>query len=89
MLPHAAWARRLAQALVSASEADDLCQEAWVKTLESPSLPRQPKPWLATVLRRIGRNRFRSAERRRLRELSIDFPEAAPSPEQSLGRMGY
>jgi RNA polymerase sigma factor (sigma-70 family) len=87
LLPHAAWARRLARVLVSASEAEDLCQEAWLKTLESPSLPREPKPWLATVLRRIGRNRFRSTDRRRVRELGIDLPEAVPSPEQSLGRM--
>ena len=87
LLPHAAWARRLARALVSASEADDLCQEAWLKTLESSSLPRQPKPWLATVLRRIGRNRFRSTDRRRARELSVALPDALPSPEQSLSRM--
>jgi RNA polymerase sigma factor (sigma-70 family) len=87
LLPHAAWARRLARALVSSGDADDLCQEAWLKALERPSFARQPRAWLATVLRHIGHNRFRGEGRRRIREGAVDPPEASPTPEQSLGRM--
>ncbi len=87
LLAHAAWARRLARALVAPGDADDLCQEVWVKALERPTATRQPRAWLATVLRRLGHNRFRSADRRRARERAAAPADPLPTPEQSLGRL--
>jgi RNA polymerase sigma factor (sigma-70 family) len=87
LLSHTAWARRLARALVSSSDGDDLQQDAWLRALEHPSPVRQPRAWLATVLRHLGRNRFRDDERRRAREAAVADAEPQGTPEQSLARL--
>jgi RNA polymerase sigma factor (sigma-70 family) len=86
LLSQAAWARRLARALVSAGDADDLCQDTWMKAVQQPPL-RQPRAWLATVMRNLARNHRRGGDRRRLREIASTAAEPSPTPEQSLGRM--
>jgi RNA polymerase sigma factor (sigma-70 family) len=86
LLSQAAWARRLARALVSAGDAEDLCQDAWLKAVQQPAVG-QPRAWLATVLRNLARNHRRGGARRRTRENETPAAEAVPTPEQSLGRM--
>jgi RNA polymerase sigma factor (sigma-70 family) len=87
LLENAAWARRLARALVSSTDGDDLSQDAWLRALERPSPVRRPRAWLATVLRHLGRNRFRDDQRRRAREAAAATDEPLATPEQSLARL--
>ncbi len=70
LLAHGPWVRELARSLVrDPSRADDLAQQAWLKTLERPPAPRSsPRGWFATVLRNLAREEHRADLRRAARE---------------------
>lgn len=76
LLEHAEWIRRLAHVLVrDPGAAEDLAQETWVHALKSPPKHQGPlKPWLATILRNLVRERARGNERRIRREQSAETP---------------
>ena len=66
LLPHSRWMERMARRLIAESAADDAVQEAWRIALErGPIAPRDPRGWLAKVLRRAARH-IRRGERRRM-----------------------
>ncbi|MFN0008486.1 MAG: sigma-70 family RNA polymerase sigma factor [Planctomycetota bacterium] len=64
------WIRALARALArDPHAADELAQDACVAALEAPAGEiRSFRPWLASVMRNLWRQRGRSEERRRVRE---------------------
>jgi RNA polymerase sigma-70 factor (ECF subfamily) len=86
---HAAWARRLARALVSdGSSADDLVQDAWLASLQHPpQAGRAAKPWLGRVVRNAFRQSARSDTRRANRELVRAAPEPLPGPDALVERL--
>ena len=67
LLTESAWVRSLARSLTrSADEADDLVQDVWTVAIRRPPTADKPaRPWLATVLRNLARNRGRAASIRR------------------------
>ena len=69
LLEHAEWIRKLAHVLVrDPALAEDLAQDTWVAALRSPPKQQGPlKPWLATILRNLVRERARGVSRRRRR----------------------
>ena len=79
LLAQSAWMRSLACALVGA-EADDLVQETWLRALtNAPATVRDPRAWLARVMRNAARMKGRTATRRREREQRAARAEALPS----------
>lgn len=48
--------------------AEDVVQEAFLKLMEQPALPREPKAWLFQVVRNEAASRLRAEIRRRRRE---------------------
>jgi DNA-directed RNA polymerase specialized sigma24 family protein len=76
------WIRALAGALARDPEAaDELAQETCVAALEAPAHPpRSFRPWIATVMRNLWRERGRSQERRRARESRGDLTGRATTP---------
>lgn len=80
------FARRLARALVGPVDADDVAQDAWLRTLERPDdAARATRPWLATVVRRLAFDLGRGRRRRREREEAAARPEAV-SPVDRFSR---
>ena len=88
LLIHAEFVRGLARDLVGDdAEAEDLVQEAWLRTLRKP--PRHGESlrgWFATLLRSLLHNRRRSERRRARYESLAALPVALPSPEHILER---
>jgi RNA polymerase sigma-70 factor (ECF subfamily) len=83
----AAWARRLARALVGAGDADDLVQETWLAALDArPDTDQPVRRWLRTVLRHRAFNHRRDDARLRARHQAAAVA-SPPSPEELLGRM--
>lgn len=70
LLSHTTWMRRLARALVGDGQrVDDAVQETWVAVLEHPRADvRNPRAWLAGVLRNVVRQMRRAESRRSARE---------------------
>ncbi len=89
LLVHAGWVRRLARRMVADPQAaDDLEQEAWVAALEHPPADaRNPRGWLARVLRNAARQRGRGEKRRRVRELRVPAREAAAPAGELVERL--
>jgi RNA polymerase sigma factor (sigma-70 family) len=71
------WIRSLARALARDPEAaEDLAQATCVAALEAPADgARRFRPWIATVMKNLWRQRGRSEERRRAREESARRPD--------------
>ncbi len=86
---HAAWARKLARALVGdPAQADDLLQETWLAALRHPPASDRPsRPWLGRVMRNALRQDRRGASRRSARELSRPEPPALPGPDELVQRL--
>ena len=89
LLAHAAWVRSLARQLVlDAGEAEDLAQEALLRTLQHP--PREPRA-LRSFLRRVLHNAWREgrrgAGRRRERERGAARAERANGPDALAERL--
>ncbi|MBK6940951.1 MAG: sigma-70 family RNA polymerase sigma factor [Planctomycetes bacterium] len=88
LLEHAEWIRRLAHVLVrDPALAEDLAQDTWVAALRTP--PKEPgplKPWLATILRNLVRERARGNERRTRREQAAEVPQTMESVEDLAQR---
>jgi RNA polymerase sigma-70 factor (ECF subfamily) len=81
VLENAAFARRLARALVGDdARADDVVQQAWVAALEHPPRAgRGIRAWLATVVRNAAAKLRREESRRRAREQSAAARERQPA----------
>jgi RNA polymerase sigma-70 factor (ECF subfamily) len=81
LLEHAAFARRLARALVGdAARADDVVQTSWLQALQHP--PREGrgmKAWLAAVVRNAAARVRREEARRDQRERGAAVPERLPA----------
>jgi RNA polymerase sigma factor (sigma-70 family) len=81
LLANAAWLQRLAARLLDPSNAEDVVQDTWTQALQAP--PRTGsavRPWLATVLRNLVRNRVRGARRWQTRARRISAADDAPLP---------
>ena len=80
------WLRGLARRLVSDRElAEDLVQETALLSVErSAAFEETDRPWRAGVLRRLAFTRWRSATRRKRRELASDPRAGDPSPHELL-----
>jgi RNA polymerase sigma-70 factor (ECF subfamily) len=78
LLAHREWARGLARALVrDPADADDLEQAAWLEAIRRPPARDEGlRGWLATLLRRRARDRWRADERRGRREEAAARPES-------------
>jgi RNA polymerase sigma-70 factor (ECF subfamily) len=89
LVAQAAWARRVAAALVGAGDSDDIVQETWLAALRAgPGTDRPLRRWLGDVLRNRALNRKRDEQRLRARhDAAAAEVEAPPSPEELLGRM--
>jgi RNA polymerase sigma-70 factor (ECF subfamily) len=88
-LAHADWVRALAGRLVADSaRADDVAQDTWVAAIESPPRDaRNPKGWLASIVRNTARELGRGERRREGRERAVAKPEACvPSSEELVRR---
>lgn len=81
------WARRLAQRLVrDAALAEDLAQEACVRSLERPPLD-SVRAWLGGVVRNLARQARRESSRRARREALAARAEALPAADEALERL--
>lgn len=79
--------RALARQLIAGDAAEDLAQDAWVRVLRPHRGVREPRRWLARVLRNLAANRRREERRRRRRETdAVGEPMVAegPSPAEVL-----
>lgn len=88
LLEHAEWIRKLAHVLVrDPALAEDLAQDTWVAALRTPPKEQGPlKPWLATILRNLVRERARGNERRRRREQAAEIPQTMEPVEDLAQR---
>lgn len=80
--------RALARHLIDAERVDDLIQDTWLTALRSQAVVREPRLWLAKVLRRLASNHRRGDARRQSRErhtLPAEVAEA-PSTAEVLAR---
>src|SRR5262245_22464227 len=87
LLENRAWLRVLARALVGAQEADDLVQETWLVALRHPGEPREPRPWLAGIVRNLARGMRRARGRRLAREESAARAESLPPTAELIERL--
>ena len=73
LMAHQRWVSRLAHALVrDPASADDVVQETWRQVLERPPRGvRNPRAWLATLVRHAVVGRARTDTRRRERERTV------------------
>jgi RNA polymerase sigma-70 factor (ECF subfamily) len=77
LLAQADWLRGLATYLVrNRDDAEDLVQETFATALRSPpDTSREPRPWLAQVVRNLVRMGARAGARRRTRERASELAE--------------
>ncbi len=87
LLAHAGWIQSLARSLVrDPATADDLVQDTWVAAMRGQR--RGPvRPWLATILRNLWRERDRSETSRAHRERQVASEEQLPSGEELTERV--
>src|SRR5688572_32429650 len=79
--------RALARQLLGEADGDDVAQDAWLLALERrPPALREPRAWLARIVRRLAANRRRGEQRRGAREQAVAAtrPRHAPSTEEIL-----
>jgi len=88
LLTHAEWLRSLALRLVGDADlADDVVQDTWISALRSPPrVDASARPWLATVLRNLVRQRSREQRSRAERERAAARPEAVAPESDSVAR---
>jgi RNA polymerase sigma-70 factor (ECF subfamily) len=77
--------------LGSATEAEDVLQDAWLRASAAPGETRSDRPWLTTVVTRLCLDRLKSARASRERYTGIWLPEpvptaGAPGPEETMLR---
>ncbi|MBK9388155.1 MAG: sigma-70 family RNA polymerase sigma factor [Planctomycetes bacterium] len=83
---HERWLRRLARSVASPiATADDLAQETWLAALRArPDERGSLRPWLASVLRKLGAKQLRGTARAARRERAVARDEAQPSCVEAL-----
>lgn len=87
LLSEARWVEGFARALVR-EDSDDVAQDAWLAAIQHPpAATASPRPWFATVMRNLGRMRFRSTSRRRAREEASAPGEQPATPAELAHRM--
>jgi RNA polymerase sigma-70 factor (ECF subfamily) len=81
LLAHTDWVRALARSLLrDPARAADLEQELWLRVLRRPPpVLDDPRPWLATVLRRLAFTGARSGRRRREHEGRAGVERSTPA----------
>ncbi len=89
LLRHAEYLRALARRLArDDSEAEDLVQETWTAAVEQPERDvRNPRSWLAGVVRNLARQKRRGAGRRARREVVVARDEGTESTENIVERV--
>ena len=65
--------------LGSAAEAEDVVQDAWVKSSSPPSDLQSPQAWLTTVVTRLSLDRLKAARTRREEYVGSWLPEPVPT----------
>ncbi len=87
LLEESRWMEGLARHLVGPSGAEDLVQDTLVVALQhAPAERACLAPWLAVVLRRLGRDRLRGDANRGARERAAARGEALPASADLVGR---
>ena len=89
LLRHTGWMRRLARSLVRDSQdADDLVQDAWVELSRRPAAHLGSlRPYLAGIVRNLGRRRGRREGARARSEEQAAGGESTPSPAELMERL--
>lgn len=89
LLGHAEYLRALARRLArDDSEAEDLVQETWTAAVEQPEHEvRNPRSWLAGVVRNLARQKRRGEGRRARREVVVARDEGTDSTESIVERV--
>lgn len=89
LLRHAEYLRALARRLArDDSEAEDLVQETWTAAVEQPERDvRNPRSWLAGVVRNLARQKRRGEGRRARREVVVARDEGTESTENIVERV--
>ncbi len=81
------WVRDLARRLVGdLTQADDLSQDAWVAVLRARQTPRDPKAWLAGIVRNLNRRELRTQSARRTRERRRSGAEETAATDELTAR---
>jgi RNA polymerase sigma-70 factor (ECF subfamily) len=65
--------------LGSAAEAEDVVQDAWLKSSSPPSDLQSPQAWLTTVVTRLSLDRLKAARTRREEYVGSWLPEPVPT----------
>lgn len=88
LLAHSDFVRRLALELVGdPATADDVAQDALSTAWRHrPEALRQPRAWLAAVVRNFARQQHRTEVRRKTHEARLPTAGRAPSPDEVLAR---
>ncbi len=88
LLQHEDFVRGLAHGLVfEGGRVDDIVQNTWLAALKRPPVPGPGlRAWLATLVRNVARQHWRSEERRRHREQRGFSPTTISTPEELLER---
>src|SRR5690349_19177165 len=81
--------RQLASALVrNAHDAEDLAQDAWVRSLSSQPSRKDAWPaWIHATVRNLARLRWRADRRRDARESAVARAESRHSPTETLEQL--
>ncbi len=67
--------------LSSASEAEDVVQDAWLRAVSAPAHPESARAWLTTIVTRLCLDRLKSASARREEYVGPWLPEPVPTEE--------
>lgn len=88
LVRHAAWVRNLVRGMVRDPQlAEDLAQDALEAGLRARGEPlRNPRAWLAGVVRNLVRHQARSDANRSAREQATKPPSEAPTPAELVSR---
>jgi len=86
LLDEASFVRSLASAL-AARDVDDVVQGTWLRAMESGAgAVRQPRPWLASVVRSVAHNLLRGRVRRDAHERAAARRDMVPSSAELMER---
>lgn len=88
LLAHAAWIKALARSLVfDQARVDDMVQETWLVALDCrPRTIRNPRAWLAGILRNVVRREARGDRRRQRREELVARPDRDDGDDDLVAR---